>query len=91
MTSEGKLEASDVAGQTKQVLANIKAVLAEAGLDFSDVVKSTCFLLDMDDFPEFNTVYGEHFAEPYPARSTFQVAALPGGGLVEVEVIAKVR
>lgn len=91
MTSEGKLEASDVAGQTQQVLANIKAVLAEAGLDFSDVVKSTCFLMDMNDFPEFNKVYGEHFSEPYPARSTFQVAALPGGGLVEIEVIAKVR
>lgn len=91
MTSEGKLEVSDVAGQTEQVMANIKAVLAEAGLDLSDVVKSTCFLMDMADFPEFNKVYGAHFSEPYPARSTFQVAALPGGGLVEVEVIAKVR
>ena len=90
LTSDGKLAEGGVREQAMQVMANIKAVLAEAGLDFSHVVKSTCFLLDMADFPVFNEVYGSHFAEPYPARSTFQVAALPGGGLVEVEVIARV-
>lgn len=90
LTADGKLAEGGVREQAMQVMANIKAVLAEAGLDFSHVVKSTCFLTDMADFPVFNEVYGSHFSEPYPARSTFQVAALPGGGVVEVEVIARV-
>lgn len=90
LTPEGVLAEGGVTAQTEQVIANIKNVLKEAGLDLSNVIKTTCFLMDMGDFPEFNGVYASHFSEPYPARSTFQVAALPGGGLVEIEVIARV-
>jgi 2-iminobutanoate/2-iminopropanoate deaminase len=78
----------DVAVQTRRTMENIKAVLAEAGLDFGDVVKSTCYLLDMDDFGAFNEVYGSYMPEPYPARTTIQAARLPLDIKVEIEVIA---
>ena len=76
------------AEQTRQVLENISALLAAAGSSLSGVVKSTVFLTDMNDFQEMNKVYGEYFKEPYPARSTVQVAALPKGARVEIEVVA---
>ena len=81
----------DVAVQTRRTMENIKAVLAEAGLDFGDVVKSTCYLLDMDDFQAFNEVYGSYMPEPYPARTTIQAARLPLDIKVEIEVIAQKR
>ncbi len=81
----------DVAVQTERTIKNIEALLSEMGLDFSDVVKSTCYLKDMDDFKAFNEVYGSHFPEPYPARTTIQAARLPLDILVEVEVIAQRR
>ena len=84
-----------VAGQTRQVLANVEAVLRAAGLGFADVVKTTVFLKDMNDFAAMNAIYGEAFAPEGvagvvpPARSTVEVARLPKDGLVEIEVLAR--
>ncbi len=77
-----------VAAQTKQALANLDAVLQAAGCTLGDVVKSTVFLVDMADFEAMNKVYGQAFAEPYPARSTVAVAGLPKDARVEIEVVA---
>ena len=76
--------------QTRRVLQNLDAVLATAGTSWQRVVKTTVFLTDLADFAAFNTVYGEHLAEAKPARSTVQVAALPKGASVEIELIAEV-
>jgi 2-iminobutanoate/2-iminopropanoate deaminase len=75
--------------QTEQVFRNLFAVLAAAGLDPDDVVKANVFLMDMADFSAMNSVYARHFAPPYPARSTIQVAGLPRGARVEIELIAR--
>jgi 2-iminobutanoate/2-iminopropanoate deaminase len=80
---EGGLEA-----QAERVLRNLSAVLDAAGCSFADVVKTTCFLADINDFAAFNAVYARFMTDPPPARSTFAVAALPKGALVEVEAIA---
>ena len=80
----------DVTAQTEQVMANLGAVLAAAGSSFEQVVKTTCFLVDLGDFTAFNVVYGRYFGEAPPARSTVQVAKLPAGGRVEVEAVALV-
>lgn len=77
-----------VEAQTAQVLRNLQAVLDAAGCTFADVVKTTCFLADINDFAAFNAVYATFMTDAPPARSTFQVAALPLGALVEVEAIA---
>ncbi len=77
-----------VQAQTAQALRNLQAVLDAAGCTFADVVKTTCFLADIDDFTAFNEVYIGFMSDPAPARSTFQVGALPKGGLVEIEAIA---
>jgi len=84
----GNLVEGDVTAQTRRVIENIKAVLAAAGASLNDVVKSTVFLLDMNDFAAMNAVYAEYFAAPFPARSTIQVARLPKDARVEIEVIA---
>ena len=76
-------------GQATQVIANIKAVLAGAGLAIQNVVKSTMFLQDMADFPKVNPIYEAGYEGHKPARSTIQVAKLPLGALVEIEVIAE--
>jgi 2-iminobutanoate/2-iminopropanoate deaminase len=76
--------------QTRQSLTNVRAILAEAGLAMSDVVKTTVFMADMNDFADMNGVYAEFFAEPYPARSAVAVKTLPKGALVEIEVVAEV-
>jgi len=89
--STGQMVAGDVADQTRRVLDNIGAVLAEAGASFADVVKTTIFLDDLGDFGEVNRVYGERFSGPPPARSTVEVARLPKDAKVEIEVIAIVR
>ena len=81
----------DVTVQTERTMKNIEALLSEMGLDFNDVVKSTCYLKDMDDFKAFNEVYGSYLPEPYPARTTIQAARLPLDILVEIEVIAPRR
>lgn len=77
-----------IEAQTEQALRNLQAVLDAAGCTFADVAKTTCFLADIDDFAAFNEVYRGFVADPPPARSTFQVAALPKGGRVEIEAIA---
>ncbi len=79
---------TDVEGQTKQVMLNIKGVLDQAGVGFDNVVKTTIFLKSMGDFPKVNEVYGGYFKKTPPARSTVEVSRLPKDVLVEVEVIA---
>lgn len=74
--------------QTRQSLLNVKAILEEAGLAMGNVVKTTVFMADMNDFADMNAVYAEFFAEPYPARSAVAVKTLPKGALVEIEVVA---
>lgn len=74
--------------QTAQSLANVKAILAEAGLNLSNVVKTTVFLSDMANFAAMNEVYAENFSAPYPARSAVAVKELPKQALVEIEVVA---
>lgn len=86
----GQLVADDVAAQTRQVMANLAAVLAAAGTDLTRIVKTTIFLTDMADFPAVNAVYGSFFPAEPPARSTVAVAALPRGARVEIEAIALV-
>lgn len=81
----GRIEASDAAGQARQSLANVAAVLEAAGKTLADVAKTTVLLADIADFAAVNEVYAEFFSAPYPARSCFQVAALPMGALVEIE------
>ena len=80
--------AEGVEAQAERVMRNLGAVLDAAGCTFADVVKTTCFLADINDFAAFNAVYARFMSDPPPARSTFGVAALPRGGLVEVEAIA---
>lgn len=83
----GNVEASDIEGQTTQVMKNLEAVLKEAGTSFENVVKTTCFLKDMGDFAAFNAIYGAYFTGK-PARSCVAAKQLPKDVLVEVEVIA---
>ncbi len=77
----------DIKSQTHQALQNVLAILQAMGLNFEHVVKTTVFMKDLNDFSDFNTIYGEYFDKPYPARSCVQVAALPKGGLVEIECL----
>jgi len=84
----GKIEATDVEGQARQVLANINALLSSQGLGLKDVVKATVFLTTMADFPKVNPIYEAAFDGHKPARSTVAVAGLPLGALIEIEVIA---
>ncbi|MDY4444498.1 MAG: RidA family protein [Butyricicoccus sp.] len=83
----GEVEGTTIEEQAEQVMKNIGAVLKAAGLDFSHVVKTTCFLADLADFAAFNAVYGKYFPEAAPARSCFAVAGLPKGAKLEVETI----
>ncbi|HET8986752.1 MAG TPA: RidA family protein [Trueperaceae bacterium] len=85
---DGSLVAGSIAEQTEQVMTNLEAVLVAAGCGFEHVVKSTCFLRDMNDFAEFNGVYGSRFGSQPPARSTVAVSGLPKGASVEVELVA---
>jgi len=84
----GVFSKGSVVEQTHQILRNLKGVLEAAGSDMTHVVKTTVFLTDMKDFEAMNRVYGEYFKGPLPARSTIQVAALPKGAAIEIEVIA---
>lgn len=83
----GNIEATDIQGQTEQVMQNLQHVLTASGTDFSKVVKTTCFLADIADFGAFNEIYGKYITEK-PARSCVAVKNLPKNALVEVEVIA---
>lgn len=84
----GKLAEGGIEAQAHQALKNLGAVLAQAGMGYDDVVKTTVLLADIKDFAAFNAVYAQYFRTEPPARSCFQVAALPLGGLVEIELIA---
>ena len=86
--ASGNIEASDIQGQTTQVMENLKNVLAASGSSFDKVIKTTCFLADIADFGAFNEIYGKYITGK-PARSCVAVKDLPKGALVEVEVIAE--
>jgi len=85
----GALVDADVTGQTNRCFDNLAAVLAAARLTFDDVVKVNVYLTSMDDFNSMNAVYAERFSEPYPARTTVAVAALPLGAQIEIELVAR--
>ena len=87
----GLLQGTDIAGQTEQVMDNIANLLNAAGLDFTDVVKSTIFLTDLANFATVNEIYGRRFPLNPPARSTVEVKGLPKGAAVEIEVTALCR
>lgn len=88
LNADGEMQ-DGVVEQAHQSLKNIEILLAEVGLDFTNVVKTLVLLDDMNDFKAVNEVYAQYFKEPYPARSAFAVKGLPLGGLVEIEIIAK--
>ena len=85
-----ELSAGDIGAQTEQVFANLRAILEEAGTSLDNLVKTTVFLQNLDDFAGMNEVYSKHVGERPPARSTVEVAKLPSGALVEIEAIAVV-
>ena len=91
LTAAGELVEGDVEAQTRQVIANLRAVLRAAGTDLDRVVKTTVFLADMNEFAAMNAVYAEYFQAPYPARSTVQVARLPRDVRVEIEALAELH
>ena len=84
----GELATGDIKTETKQVMENIKAILIAAGVDFSHIIKTTIFLMDMQNFTHVNEVYGTYFKGDFPARETVQVAGLPKGANVEISVTA---
>ena len=86
--ASGALVSGGIEAQTERVLENIKVVLADQGLTFGNVVKTTVFMTNLGEFTQMNGVYSKYFSEPFPARSTVQVAALPKGASVEIEIIA---
>ena len=87
----GEFAGNDIASQTRQSLKNVQAILAENGMTMADVTKTTVLLADIAEFAEMNQVYAEFFAEPFPARAAFEVAALPKNAKVEIEAIAAKR
>jgi len=87
-SADGNLISGDIKAQTERVLENVKAILDDQKLTFANVVKSTVFLTDLANFAGMNEIYAKYFTENFPARSTIQVAGLPKGASVEIEVIA---
>ena len=87
--AKGAFVEGGIKEQTRQSLSNVRAILEEAGLSMANVVKTTVFMADMNDFADMNAVYAEFFTEPYPARSAVAVKTLPKGALVEIEVVAE--
>jgi 2-iminobutanoate/2-iminopropanoate deaminase len=85
----GKLVAGGVSEQTERIFANLALVLEAAGKSFADVVRSGVYLTDMASFSSMNAVYAKHFGQPYPARTTIGVAALPLGALVEIDLVVQ--
>lgn len=88
--STGQIESTDIKEQARQALKNIGAILSENGLNYDKILKTTCFLTDIEDFVAFNEIYAEFFNPPYPARSALAVKALPKGAKIEIEVIAQI-
>lgn len=91
LTPAGEIAGDSIGEQAHQVFANLKAVLAEAGSSLDNVIKTTVFIKDMNDFAELNEIYASYFGDHKPARSTVEVARLPKDVKVEIEVIAKVK
>lgn len=89
--STGKLVLDNIEAETTQVMENIKTILVEAGVNFSNVVKSSLFLKDMQDYARVNAVYGSYVSEPFPARETIQVGGLPMNVNIEISVIAVIN
>jgi 2-iminobutanoate/2-iminopropanoate deaminase len=89
--STGNIDSSEIVLQTRQVLENLSAVLQSAKVSLADVIKTTIFLKDMNDFPKVNEIYAEYFKKSQPARSTVQVARLPKDALIEIECIAYIK
>ena len=89
LTAEGTLVPGGVDAQAEQIFANLAAVLDAAGKSFADVVRAGVFLTDMADFAALNAVYARHFDQPYPARTTVAVAALPLGAAVEIDLVVQ--
>jgi 2-iminobutanoate/2-iminopropanoate deaminase len=87
----GKMVDGGIVEQTTRVLSNLREVLSAAGATWDDVVRSTVYLVELADFPTVNEIYGKHFGNARPARSTVQVEALPRGGLIEIDLIAQIR
>ncbi len=88
LTPEGKLLEGTIEEKTHQVMKNLKAVLEEAGVTFADVVKTTIYIIDMDDYIKLNEIYGSYMSDPFPARETVSVKALPLGATLEISMIA---
>lgn len=88
--STGNLKNKDIQEETHQVMQNLKSILSEAGMNFSNVVKTTIFITDIGQFSEINEIYGKYFSGDFPARETVQVAALPKAVNVEISMIAVV-
>src|SRR5881392_1807158 len=86
--ASGDVVPGDIKAQTERVLQNVKAILEDQKLTFANVVKSTVFMTNLADFAGMNEVYAKYFTTDFPARSTIQVAALPRGAIVEIEVVA---
>src|SRR6266699_4847502 len=86
--ASGSIVDGDVGAQTRRVMDNLRAVLAAAGLSLADVVRTTIYVADLNDFAKVNEVYGSYFDEPYPARATVQVARLPRDARVEIDAVA---
>jgi 2-iminobutanoate/2-iminopropanoate deaminase len=85
----GQVVAGGIVEQTEQVMKNLSAILAEAGSGLDDVLMTSIFLVDLQDFQAMNEVYAAHLSEPYPARATVQIAALPSGARIEIAVVAR--
>ncbi|MEK7634148.1 MAG: RidA family protein [Patescibacteria group bacterium] len=88
LTPEGKLLEGTIEEKTHQVMKNLKAVLEEAGVTFADVVKTTIYIIDMDDYIKLNEIYDSYMSDPFPARETVSVKALPLGATLEISMIA---
>jgi 2-iminobutanoate/2-iminopropanoate deaminase len=88
INAAGDIVAGDIEAQTEQVFANLKSVLDAAGLTFAHCAKATVFMTDLGEFARMNAIYEKHVVQPYPARSTFQIVALPKGAKIEIEMIA---
>lgn len=86
----GQMVAGDIAAQTRQVLENLKAILEAAGTSLENVIKTTVFLADLNDFATMNTIYGQYFGAKPPARSAVQVARLPRDARIEIEAVAQI-
>jgi 2-iminobutanoate/2-iminopropanoate deaminase len=85
----GKLVPGGLAAEAARAIENLRAVLTAAGLGLADVVKTTVYVVDLGEFAALNEVYGRYFPPPHPARATVQVAALPAGGRIEIEAVAR--